>query len=152
MTVESHRRRIGTPIHQHGYQGQLGSDEILRPIGGLVARGEVHVMIFHFPAQAGKDTADWSAPSCQPDRGSVPQLARVLPDRSQTFLNGTIQVSADCSCRSARASLDGFGAGLLRRVLLADTASPGSPQQPGARVGGVRDMGEYMRPRLARQR
>ena len=87
-------------------------------------------MVFQFPAQAGKNTADWSAASSQPDRRSVPQLAWVLPDCGQALLDGTLQVGADNSRRSAGTSVDGFGAGLLGRVLLADAASLGSPQQP----------------------
>jgi hypothetical protein len=86
------------------------------------------------------------------DRRSVPQLAWVLPDRDQAFLDGTIQVGADNPRRSAHTSVDGVGAGLFGRVLLADAAGLGSPQQPGAGVGGLRDMGEDVRPRPARQR
>jgi len=59
----------------------------------------------------------------------------VLPDCGQAFLEGTIQVRADNSRRSARTNVDSFGAGLLGRVLLADAASPGSPQQPRSLTG-----------------
>ena len=109
-------------------------------------------MIFQFPAHAGEDIADRSAACSERDPRSVPQLAWVLPDRGQAFLDGTIQVGADNPRRSARTSVDGVGAGLFGRVLLADAASLGSPQQPGAGVGGLRDMGEDVRPRPARQR
>jgi hypothetical protein len=67
-------------------------------------------MVFQLPAQGGKNTADWSAAS-QPDRRSVPQLAWVLPDCGQALLDGTLQVGADNSRRSAGTSVDGFGAG-----------------------------------------
>jgi hypothetical protein len=50
MTGESHGRRIVAAVHQGGHQGQLRGDEIVGPVGGLVATGEVHVMVFHFPA------------------------------------------------------------------------------------------------------
>ena len=59
-------------------------------------------------------------------------MAWVLPDCGQAFLEGTIQVRADNSRRSARTNVDSLGAGLLGRVLLADAASPGSPGSPGS--------------------
>ena len=50
MTGESHGRRIVAAVHQGGHLGQLRGDEIVGPVGGLVATGEVHVMVFQFPA------------------------------------------------------------------------------------------------------
>jgi len=152
MVGESHGRRIGAAVHQGSHHRQLGGDEVGRPVVRLVASGEVHVMVFQFPAQAGEDTADWLAAPVQQDRRSVPQLAWMLLNRGQAFLDGTIQVGADNPRRSVRTSVDGVGAGLFGRVLLADAASLGSPQQAGTGVGGLRDMGEYVRPRPARQR
>jgi len=69
---KSHGRGIGAAVHQVSHPGRLRGNEIPGPVGGLVARGKVYVMIFQFPAQAGDDTANRPAPCSEPDCGRIP--------------------------------------------------------------------------------
>lgn len=101
----------------------------------------------------GQDDAAHRASSwSQPDRGRIPKLAGVLPDRGQAFGDGAVRIGADDRQGAERTGVDSLGAGLLRGVLAANPARPGGSQQSGTRVGGPPDMGEHVRTRPARQR
>ena len=76
----------------------------------------------------------------------------MLADRSQAFPDGAVRIGADNRGRPARADVDGFGPGFPGGILPANPARLGGPQHPGARVGGLRDMGEHVCPGPARQR
>jgi len=76
----------------------------------------------------------------------------VLADGAQAFLDCAPDIGADHRHWAAYTGLNGIGAGLLGGILLTHPASPGGPQQPGARIGAPGDVGEHMRPRPTGQR
>lgn len=122
---ERHRRRIGAVVHHDGHVRQLDGHKIAGPVIGPVAGCEVYVVVLQLPAQAGNHSANGATARAQPHTGSIPQVGRVLIDRGQALINGTMRVRANHRRWTACTRIDGLCASFFGRVLLADPACPG---------------------------
>ena len=109
-----------------------------------------------YTAEGQRDGIPVPSPAVMTPRTGQPPPPSHIAGASESWLgcsriavghSWTARCSAYNRCRAGGGGIDRLGAGLLGRVLSANLASPHGRQQSGARVCGLRHVGEHVRPR-----